>query len=436
MSQRSDYVSIEVGGQRIDTWTEYRVESDLLVPADGFDLTISLPAGRGASSSREFDRVRELCAKYAEVQLYIGADVTGGSRRRALQLTGRIDDREIDVSRERGSVIHVSGRDLAGYLTDSDAPPNLLRELGDDATFFDLVRAAVAPWGLSVISDQTASRNLRTGAAGLTPGQRLDVEAAVAQGIPRAFATQAIVRRAAREQKPVADVVGVEPSARARARSSSGMTPSDVERQTVAEASPHVGESVWSYLERHAQRLGCMMWMSPRGELVVAAPNYGSDPLYTFIQRKRSTAESPTNVLHMGRRESGGGQYSKVTVYGRAHGSDVSRSRIHATVEDTSVPFRREKVEHRADCTTVDAARRAAKRIMREELAGADVLTVTAPDHGMGRYLYAIDTVANVIHEHSGLDDRRYITSRTFTRSRDAGTRTELRLIPLNSLAL
>lgn len=435
MSERSDYVSIEIDGQRIDTWTEYRVESDMLTPADSFELTLSLGLGRGASQRREWDRVRELCAPHAEVQLFIGADVTGGSRRRALQLTGRIDRRRSEVSREQGATLIISGRDRAAYLCDSDTPIGLLRGLSANAEFIDVARAAVQPWGIEVISDASASRNLLTGAQGLTPGQRLEVEAAVAQGIPRQFVTRSVIRRAAAEQKPVADVVGVEPSARARARSSSGLTPSDVERQRVREASPRPGESVWTFLERHAERLGIMMWMSPRGQLILGAPNYNADPLYAFIQRFENDAQSPNNcTIH--RSESGAGQYSSVMVLGPTHGSDATRARVRVVVTDPSMPFARPHVEQRHDCTTEDLAARAAKRILREGVASADALDVYAPDHGMGRYLYAIDTTASVIDEYSGVDDTRYVTSRTFERSREAGTRTLLHLVPLNSLTL
>jgi prophage tail gpP-like protein len=271
---------------------------------------------------------------------------------------------------------------------------------------------------------------------GFTPAQRLEVEQAVAQGISRRRISQQIVRRAQREQKPVDELVGATPSARARARSSSGMVPSDVERQRVSEASPRPGESVWGFLERHAERLGIMMWMSPRGDLVLGSPNYSGDSLYRFVRRFTNDATDPNNFEAGTHKLSGADRYSKVTVYGRAHGSDVTRSRIRAVVKDDTLPFERRKIDHRAECTTVELARRAAKRLSREGVAAADVADIIATDHGQGRYLYAIDTVADFVDEYSDRDERRYVVSRTFERSRDTGTHTQLRLVPLGSLTL
>lgn len=436
MTSRSDYVSVEVAGERLDVWTEYRVTSDLLTPADAFSLTLEVGAGRGQLAQRAWARVRDLCTPLAQVQLFIGADIHGGSRRRALQLTGRIDEPEIGVSRDGGAVLRIEGRDNAAYLVDSCAPVGLLRELGEDATFIDLARAAVAPWGIQVITDQSAARNVLTGASGLTPEQRLEVEGAVAQGIDRRFVTQRVIREAQRAGRPLDEYVGADASDRARERSSSGMVPSDVERQRVAEASPRAGETVWTFLERHAERLGILMWMGPRGDLVLGSPDYTSPALYRFVRRFTNEPSDPNNFQDGTSKRSGAERYSKVTVYGRSHGADVSRSRISAVAEDATMPFVREKIEHVPSCTTAEQANRAAKRIMREGVAGSDVLELTADDHGQGRYLYAINTVADVVDEYSDADGRRFVVSRTFERSRDRGTSTELKLLPLYALTL
>lgn len=436
MTTRSDFVTIEVNEQRLDVWAEYRVASDMLTPADSFELIFSPGIGHGDRAKESFARVRDICVKGAEVTLYVGADVTGQPRRIALQLTGRIDDRIIDISRERGAVLHVTGRDRAAYLVDSSTPMGLLRTLASDSTFIDLARVAVAPWGISVISDQSAARNVLTGATGFSDAQRLEVEQAVAQGISRRLITQQIVRRAAADRIPVDEAVGAAPSDRARARSSSGLTPSDVERQRVTEAQPHPGESVWSYLERHAERLGIMMWMSPRGDLILGNPNYSATPLYRFVQRCTNDPNDPNNYVSGRHHESIANRYSKVTVYGRAHGNDITRSRIRAVAKDDSLPFVRQKIEHRPDCTTQALADRAAKRIIRESVAADDQIDISADDHGQGHYLYAINTTAEYVNEYDDVADRRFLVSRTFQRSRSAGTSTEIRMIPLNSLTL
>lgn len=470
MTARSDYVSIEIEGERLDVWSEYTVDSDLLTPADAFHLTLSLGNGRGQRAQAEFDRIRELCSPLAEVRLYVGADVHGGQRTRALQLTGRIDEVEIDVTRESGATIHLNGRDRAAYLCDSAAPVGLVRALAANATLIDLVRTAVAPWNITVITDQSAARDVLTGAAGLTPEQRLLVEQARVQGIPPARMSAQILRRAQVEGKPLDEATETTVSARSRRESSSGMAPSDVERQRIGEASPHAGETVWAFLARHAERLGVMMWMSPRGELILGSPSYGVPPRARFVRRYINDSADPNNVRSMSVRRNASERFSKVTVLGRGHGraSDSSapplesatpttelvytpatppapdptpirggrRHRIQASAEDPSFPFRRERTEQDADVRTVEHARRQAKRMLREGTLSELLVTVTADDHGQGRYLYAVDTTANVVDEYTGVDETMFCTARTFMRSRGAGTSTRLRYVALNSLKL
>ena len=97
----------------------------MLTPADSFELTLCSVSGAVRASGGRGSGAGVLRA-HAEVQLFIGADVTGGSRRRALQLTGRIDRRR-PRSREQGATLYHLGRDRAAYLCDSDTPIGLLR---------------------------------------------------------------------------------------------------------------------------------------------------------------------------------------------------------------------------------------------------------------------------------------------------------------------
>lgn len=436
MTERSDFVSIEVDDQRIDVWTEYSVTSDLLTPADAFTLTVELGAGRGQASKDEWQRLRRLLVANASVKLYVGADVHGGARTRALQLTGFIDEATVMVGRS-GAVLKIEGRDLAGHLCDSAAPLSLIREADENVTLADLARDAVAPWGIPVISDATAARNIRTGASSLTPEQRLRVEQARVQGISPRLMTQHILREAQEAKQPIDERVGTTPSARARARSSTEAgVGSDIERLTVANASPRAGETVWSFLARHAERLHVMMWFSPDGKLILGSPDYGQTSRYRFVRRFTNDPADPNNFTEGSVKTNGADRYSKVTVFGRVHGHDVTRSRIRAVVKDDTMPFERRKIEHLQDCTTQAHANSAAKRIMREGLAMSEVIELNADDHGQGRYLYAVDTMADYVDEYAEIDAPRYVISRTFTRSRESGTRTSLRLIQPNSLTI
>lgn len=435
MSERSDFVSLEVSGERIDTWTKYTVDSDLLTDADAFHLTVEL-GGRGDDFKDEFLRATRLLRENAACQLFIGADVHGGARTRALQLTGYIDRARISVTRERGAVIEVTGRDKAGVLGDSAASPSLIREASAGATFADVARAAVAPWSIQVISDQSAARTILTGAAGLTPEQRLRVEQARAQGIDARFMTQHIMREAQRVGRPIDEYTGTSASARARRRSSSGRVGSDVERERIGEAAPHPGESIWGFLHRHAERLHIQMWMSPDGKLILGTPDYSQPSRYRFVRRFTNDPTDPNNFSDGTAERDGSELFSKVTVYGHTRSRDERRSPFRAVVKNDTVPFRRTKIVQQQDVSSQEEAEAAAHRVMREGIAMSEVLTVDADDHGQGRYLYAIDTMADVVDEYSEIDGPRYVIGRTFERTRDRGTRTQLKLIQPDSLTL
>lgn len=435
---RSDFVFLEVEGRRIDTWTSYKVDSDLLTPADAFSFEVGF-GGIGTNTAdrtrqRAFGELRELLSPGARVRLYVGDDVTGRARSRYLQLSGRITEREIDVTKDAGTTLHLSGHDDSWPMVQSHVPVSLVRTEG--TSFIALVRAAVAPWSVEVITDASAARDILTGRAGLSAEQELLVEQARAQGISPALMRRSLVRRAAREQKPLDEYLGVTASDRARDRSSSGQTPSDIERIQLREARPRPGETVWEFLERHARRLGVMMWMNPRGQLVLSSPHYSQTPLYSFVRRFENRSDDPNNILGGPVRDSIGNRVSRVTVYGRTHGSDVERARVRATASDTDMPLAIEHIVHDNDVRTEAEANRRAKRELAEATARARTVEYALPDHGMGRYLYAVDTMARVVDEWAGIDEAMYVTGRTFMRSRDGGTTTTVRLARRGSIVL
>lgn len=433
---RSDFVFLEVEGRRIDTWTSYKVDSDLLVPADAFSFELGVGSGGAsiAEQARRFGELRDLCAPGARVKLYVGDDVTGRSRSRYLQLSGRITEREVDVTSDGGTVLHVSGHDDAWPLVRSHVPVSLVRTAG--TSFMALVRAVVEPWGIEVVSDASASRDILTGASGLSSEQELLIEQARQQGIDPAFMRRSLVRRAAREQKPLDEFLGVTASDRARERSSSGQTPSDVERLTIRDARPRPGECVWEFLDRHARRLGVLMWMSPRGQLILGAPHYSQTPRYAFVRRFESRDDDPNTILGGPVRDTIADRVSRVTVYGRTHGDDVERARCRATATDDEMPLGIEMVVHDNDVRTEAEAQRRAKREIAETRMRGRSVEYALPDHGMGRYLYAVDTMARVVDEWADIDEAMYVTGRTFMRSRDAGTTTTVRLARRGSIVL
>lgn len=433
MPSSTDFVSLEVGGEALDVWSTYKVDSDLMTPADGFSFEVQVAHGADRLTQRRFAEYREKLSPNAEVRLYVGDDVTGRDRNRYLQLTGYVDEVEIDNSRDGGTTLRVNGRDKAALLTDSSVQVGLLTE--DDSSFTSLVERVVQPWGIRVITDFSASRDVLTGRHVAQTVDRLQAEEARAQGIDPERFSRLQRRRADREGRPVDEAAGTTASDRARSRTSNGLVGSDVRRITHRQAAPQAGETAWDFLERHAARLGLMMWMTPRGELHIGAPRYRQDPLYAFTRKWVNDPAKPNSILSGSRRLNGGDRYSEVLVYGRARGGDAARSTIRAVLYD-ELPFERRLVVHDNSIRSQDEADRRAQREVTMRQADADVLEYELANHGMGRYLYAIDTMAAVDDEVVGARGAWYVTRRTFMRSRDGGTTTRVRLVPEGAIVL
>lgn len=133
-----DRISVTVGGVANDTWTGWRVESDLLTPADAFELELY---------TRDRVSLPTDVAEGAPCRLALGSDVV---------LTGRLDDVEHEVSRG-GHVVRLTGRDLAGGLVDCSTPFVSLRE----ASLKQIVDQVVRPMGIAKVrlqADKPATR--------------------------------------------------------------------------------------------------------------------------------------------------------------------------------------------------------------------------------------------------------------------------------------
>lgn len=452
MTERVDTAVVEVNGVELSRWVGYKIESDLLTPADAFWLQVDVPVN-------DVERVRDLVSVGAEVQVYIDRMQASGFRR-ALQMTGWIDRRSMKVTRDGGLILTVEGRDKAGVLCDASVDPALRVEMDllvgrvlelstDGATatmvenrtrtgvaFIDLVRAAVQPWGLQVIADDSTLRSVLTGERVSRSRTAILRREARAEGVPPTLYSRNR-RDAAREAGvPLDEYLGVQ--ADSGARFANGLAPSDIERLKVSEARPRVGETVWDYLDRHARRLGLMMWMTADGRLVVGAPDYGQEPLYRLIRRVRPNPEDPNTIIEGGTEESIAKRYSSVTVYGRGGGNDATRAQAQAVTIDPDWTFGFEKPLYVKDNGARDGAAVLARG--ERELAmgkdGALQLSYVVDGHGQRDLLWAQGTVAYVEDERLDIRGNFFVVGRTFELSRANGTSTSLRLVPRHSIVL
>lgn len=122
-----DSLALVIGGHEHRDWERYEVDSDLLIPADGWRMTINLPAEELPAYVRE----------WAPVTLTYAGQVI---------LHGLIDTLESGVEKETRTLT-LTGRDLAAVLVDCSAPVFTARQCGLD----EIVAKMVRPLGITAI---------------------------------------------------------------------------------------------------------------------------------------------------------------------------------------------------------------------------------------------------------------------------------------------
>ena len=124
---RSNYpygnaVAVRIGGKEHRDWQSYDIDSDFLIPADGFDFDIGLPHGQ--------TELPDLSGESCEV--VINGEVV---------LTGIIDSQRHNKSKGSRD-LRLSGRDLAALLVDCSAPQLNVQSM----TVLDAAKKLAAPW--------------------------------------------------------------------------------------------------------------------------------------------------------------------------------------------------------------------------------------------------------------------------------------------------
>ncbi|MGE7356878.1 phage baseplate assembly protein, partial [Pseudomonas qingdaonensis] len=131
-------IRLAIGGLAHDTWDGWSIESDLLTPADAFEL--ELHTKRGA-------RLPEVIKEGAPCSLTLDGD---------LVLTGQVDEFEHDISRQ-GISMRINGRDRAAPLVDCSAPFVSMRE----ASLKEIIDQVVTPLGayrVEIRADEAKTR--------------------------------------------------------------------------------------------------------------------------------------------------------------------------------------------------------------------------------------------------------------------------------------
>ncbi|HAX5100546.1 TPA: phage tail protein [Escherichia coli] len=142
-----DKIRLVIAGKAHSDWSSYRIDSDFLKPADGWQLQLGLP-----EKVFPADIVRG-----AEIRLQVGEETV---------LSGRVDSVRRTVSRH-GCSLTLSGRDDAAILVDCAAPVFSANQL----TLDEVIDRIVRPLGIQRIRIQ-ASGVSRNDKVAVEPGMR------------------------------------------------------------------------------------------------------------------------------------------------------------------------------------------------------------------------------------------------------------------------
>lgn len=140
-------ISLVVEGKIHSAWSRYQIDSDFLVPADAWSVTLGLPDGIFPSTIR----------RGVPVQVRVGSDVV---------MSGRIDTVQRRVSRQQVSIT-ISGRDDSAVLVDCASPVFTSRQLSLEEVIAQVVR----PLGIKNIQLRAES-SISNDKVSVEPGER------------------------------------------------------------------------------------------------------------------------------------------------------------------------------------------------------------------------------------------------------------------------
>ena len=140
-------VAVRIDGQEHRDWLAYDIDSDFLIPADGFEFELGVDAVQAA--------VPNLAGKRCEVVLN-GETV----------LTGIIGNQNHDKAKGQRS-LRLTGRDLAGLLVDCSAPQLNVKGM----TVLAAAQKLAAPWKTHIKTVRLkADKNPTLGKIDIEPG--------------------------------------------------------------------------------------------------------------------------------------------------------------------------------------------------------------------------------------------------------------------------
>lgn len=427
MTIQTHEITVVADREKIPGWKDYTISQDMLQPADGFSMRVQFTQEAWA-----------LLTSDPEISVFIDTTPV---------LTGFIDTIEKTSDPGGGTHIEVTGRDKGGRLIDESAPlfsygglriKDLAEQIvglnqGDPDPIFD-----------RVVLTNTRNRSLLR-----------SVQARKARVV-----REPLLDSVAGAFRPIARPVGITipevttgPATTRRIPRPPAIDPGIFRGRATQKKIPP-GTSRWAALEEFLREARLIAWSTGDGrELFVGLPNYDQESQWFFYEAAGNSLNRDETNCAIRVRLSTAEIYSEITAVGAAksgrnYGRNVVKNR--ATVYDnpenadgggTGIKFRRRKSLIVTD-DGIRSAREALERAEREQLereATHIEVEVAAPGHsqlysGEAPAIFAVDTMAHVIDEDTGIRGDFLVTRCEFTQSRDAGTNTTMTLVPRGTL--
>ena len=400
-------VELRVGaeGTVIRNWSAYEFNSDFTTPTDGWSFHA------GESDLRPDDASAIIAG--APVSLYIN---------QYPQATGYIDKIERTAGKSGGIEWTVSGRDVMAGAVDGHIDPRL--QFKPNMSLVDIVLKALQPLG------------------------RWNDFLAVQEGNEANLAQQTGKKLKFTKSGRVA------------------------KKATAAQLKSTINEGAFAFCARVLMRHGLWMWPSADGSrIIIGKPTFDipSPPAYVLTRRFDGVgnniesgggtidlSDQPTVLVVEG--FAGGGEFGKskckafmlnpflrlknksnATVAGeimsKFKGARWVKPDFELSREPIVVEQERLLYKHDQDAQTQEELEAYIHLHMSEYTRRFMTARYTVKGHTFGGAPWAVDTVVHVQDEVSGINEPMWVLSRTFSKSRSAGTKTTLNLIGLNTLS-
>lgn len=378
-------VQVVLNGEAYENWIDVDLDSDILIPADGFSMTAVIPRQavlnngvRAGKQPTALDKFRE----GEKIDIYVG---------KTRQMAGVID--RVRFSGDHGqSRMSITGRDLAAYLVDCEAKT------------------------IKVKKNYTIKKLIET---------LLDRS----YGIKEVIFSNEENRTLVRGKKD-----------KGKKGTGSGFIFSNPPRASSVKIDP--GQRIASVLDTHTKRLGITWWLTADGKLFLGKPNYKQPKAYSFCFGA-SSADATNNVESYEVEYSIDDRYSEIQVNGQGNASKggifdtgkAGKPRYKGLARDPDLESRgitRKLIIADSDVTSRTEAQHRADIEQGERQLKATVIRLTVPDFGQvnekGSFaIYSVDTVASVRIDELGIDGTYYVTQRRFREDRNK-RRTQLTL--------